>query len=436
MCALATLVVSCGSQSPSNGETGSIAIGIQVGNSFSAKPDASAGGERWAVDCAATGISTISASVTNSSGTSVKTGGPWTCTTGSGTISAVPTGTNYTVTLSGKNSSGATIFTGTKTGVTVTSGATTSAGAVTLSGAAWTAKTSMGTARHRLGVVSPSCTSCTTGSDGEPIYAIGGLTDTSGNVSTNKVEMFSSNIWTSKTSLTTSRGGLAVAAVPGTTSYGKIYAIGGWNGTSILNTVEEYDPSANTWTAKTNMTTARDNFAACVVSGIVYAIGGWSGSAYLSSVEAYNPTTNTWSTKTSMSVARETLTCSVVNGKIYAIGGDSSTNFTLTTVEEYNPSTNTWTTKTSMPTSRRYLTSTAVNNKIYVIGGADSTNTVSKVVEVYDPATDTWTTGVSLTLARSSLGAAAITVSNVAKIYSIGGWSGSAGVAEANEFIP
>ena len=39
--------------------------------------------------------------------------------------------------------------------------------------------------------------------------------------------------------------------------HGKVVVVGGYDGQSLLATLEEYDEANNTWTVKTNMPTAR-----------------------------------------------------------------------------------------------------------------------------------------------------------------------------------
>ena len=140
------------------------------------------------------------------------------------------------------------------------------------------------------------------------------------------------------------------------------------------------------WTIKATMPTARNGLAAVAVNNIIYAIGGWNGSSVLSANQAYDPSTNTWSTKASMPTARDGLATVAVNNIIYAIGGTNTAQTVVySTNEAYNPSTNTWSTKTAMPTGRSYLVAAAVNNIIYAIGGGATGPVYLTTNQAYDP---------------------------------------------------
>ena len=52
----------------------------------------------------------------------------------------------------------------------------------------------------------------------------------------------------------------------------------------------------------------------------IYAVGGYDGSNQLSSVERYDIVSDQWTTVTSMNCARSALSVSVVNNSIYAVG--------------------------------------------------------------------------------------------------------------------
>ena len=122
---------------------------------------------------------------------------------------------------------------------------------------------------------------------------------------------------------------------------GKIYAIGGWNfpARSPLSNVEEYDPIADKWTKKANMSAIRHSLAACAVKGKIYAIGGIGFGPSLSLVEEYDPATDTWTRKADMPTARLELSGCTLKEKIYAIGGRTNINNFISTVEEYDPNT-------------------------------------------------------------------------------------------------
>jgi hypothetical protein len=92
------------------------------------------------------------------------------------------------------------------------------------------------------------------------------------------------SVWTTKVAMPTVRHGLASSVVNG-----KIYAIGGgyYDGSDdvFVGTVEEYDSALDTWTTKTPMPTVRGDLTSSVVNGKIYAIGGYDGSEHLGTVE-------------------------------------------------------------------------------------------------------------------------------------------------------
>lgn len=204
----------------------------------------------------------------------------------------------------------------------------------------------------------------------------------------------------------------------------KIYAIGGWNGTQSLATVEEYNPATDTWTQKASMPTPKYLFATCAVNDKIYVIGGnttFPPVSPLATVEEYDPITDSWTTKASMITPRGNVSACLLNGKIYVIGGlDSLT--VISTVEEYDPATDSWTTKADLPIPKWGHKTFTVNNKIYVLKGATSSGSVSsakflKTVEEYNPSTDIWEKKADALRINVYFAASAAN----GKIYTIGG---------------
>ncbi len=229
----------------------------------------------------------------------------------------------------------------------------------------------------------------------------------------------------------TARGALGVAVVNG-----KIYAIGGLNGNDEpISTVEEYNPTTNTWANKRSMPTPRSGFATAVYQNKIYVIGGSIGNGYVGNNEVYDPQLNTWTTETSMPTPRADFGANVVNDAIYLIGGkrysSSAPFYTETGINEvYYPSNDSWSTKTALPTPVQGYGSAVIANKIYVIGGSSQPTSLgpTSIVnnnQVYDAQTDQWTLAAPFPNVVS-YGAAAATVGYLAPqgLYYIGGFSG------------
>lgn len=58
---------------------------------------------------------------------------------------------------------------------------------------------------------------------------------------------------------------------------GRLYAVGGSDGSHSLCSTEIYNPQEKTWTPGPNMTTARANVGVAVIGSRLYAVGGFSG---------------------------------------------------------------------------------------------------------------------------------------------------------------
>jgi N-acetylneuraminic acid mutarotase len=284
---------------------------------------------------------------------------------------------------------------------------------------AWTTRASIPTARESM----------TSSALNGQIYVIDGFSN--GNLSLVEAYDPVSNTWTTKQSSTTNTPRyLHTSSV----FNGNIYVMGGVDANNnVSSDILQYAPSSNTWTAKTNMTIARSSLASSATNTLIYAIGGWNGSATVNTVEAYDSVANTWTTKASMLTSRYRITSSIVGNVIYVFGGTSSQNGTaLTTVEAYDTVLNSWSTKKPMPTAREGMTSSVVNGKIYVIGGFNDDFRILNTVEVYDPVADSWASAAAMPTARNVLASSAIN----GVIYAIGGFDGFEDLKAVEQFTP
>lgn len=58
---------------------------------------------------------------------------------------------------------------------------------------------------------------------------------------------------------------------------GKLYVVGGSDGTHSLSSTEIFDSETQTWMVGPSMTTPRANVGVAVVGDRLYAVGGFSG---------------------------------------------------------------------------------------------------------------------------------------------------------------
>lgn len=55
-----------------------------------------------------------------------------------------------------------------------------------------------------------------------------------------------------------------------------------------------YDPKTDTWTMVAPLSMPRDAVGVCLLGDKLYAVGGYDGQTYLNTMEAYDPQNNEW----------------------------------------------------------------------------------------------------------------------------------------------
>lgn len=186
---------------------------------------------------------------------------------------------------------------------------------------------------------------------------------------------------------------------------GKLYFIGGNLGTFMTGECWEYTPETDSWSQKTSMPTAREDFGAALLDGKIYCMGGLAsidGSDVIyKKLEIYDIASDTWdTTKADMpdykALGNFGAAC---NSKVYVIAGSNSMTgypalHEVTAVYEYTPGTDTWVTKAPIPQGTCYKDVAVVGNKMYVISGQyssthDKLGIVQRAFE-YDTTNNTW----------------------------------------------
>ncbi|CAB3407173.1 unnamed protein product [Caenorhabditis bovis] len=210
-----------------------------------------------------------------------------------------------------------------------------------------------------------------------------------------------------------------------------LYAIGGHDGLSYLNSIERYDPVTNKWSCDVAPTaTCRTSVGVAACNGYLYAVGGQDGDSCLDVVERYDPQRNEWTKVARMATRRLGVSVSVLNGCLYAVGGSNGPS-PLSTVERYDPRVGKWEEVRSMLTKRKHLGTAVYNGRIYAVGGRDTSSELS-TVECYHTETNEWTTVVAMNNRRSGVGVAVVD----GKLYAVGGFDGQTYLKSVEVYDP
>ncbi len=198
---------------------------------------------------------------------------------------------------------------------------------------------------------------------------------------------------------------------------GKVLVVGGFNG-SFLSTADLYDPSARSFASTAGtMTAAREGHTATLLSdGRVLVTGGCNNAesgkvvcdTFLSTAEIYDPTANTFTATGDMTTARINHTATLLpNGKVLIAGGTDGTS-PLASAEIFDPNTGTFAATGNMGVTRIGATASSLpGGKVLIAGGHNSQYLAS--AEVYDPTSGAFTT-LATTMSASRFQHAAATL--------------------------
>ena len=178
---------------------------------------------------------------------------------------------------------------------------------------------------------------------------------------------------------------------------GYLYAMGGFDGTfhvppSRCSTVERFDPSTGRWTFLSPMINARSDAGAVSYKGKIWIVGGYNGTTYLQSVERYSPATDTWEEMADLNLARGGLGCAVLNNRLFAIGGFSYF-ARLDAVEwlDLDDRSRAWESAPKMILKRSNFGVTVLNeNQILVAGGFTSGDNATDESELFFQDSENW----------------------------------------------
>jgi len=158
---------------------------------------------------------------------------------------------------------------------------------------------------------------------------------------------------------------------------GNIYALGGFDGTQRLSSCEVYQPLNDTWIQIPNMNSRRCIFAACAVAPLnIFVFGGcYNNNTLLNSIEMFNISDNTWKTTTIKLPMKLYGSGAVCNeeGELLLIGGRNYLHKPVGSVFKLDVKKGEWSLHSKMKKPRQVNNQVwNQNGKVLVFGGSDS----------------------------------------------------------------
>lgn len=207
-------------------------------------------------------------------------------------------------------------------------------------------------------------------------------------------------VWMPRSPMPTARYLLGVAA-----SMDRIYAAGGVGGSpeGVLSTLEEYDPTSDSWRRLADLPEPRSNLSVVGTYRKVYAIGGADGNGYpTDTLYEYDIDTDSWATRASLpSPVAGAAAAADYYGNIYIFGGSDATHV-ATPVWVYYVWDDVWMYLGEMPRPRSGASAVrGPNGRFYLLGGYHD-GFVSEV-DVYDSLSNAWLTAAPMPVALDDL---------------------------------
>lgn len=228
---------------------------------------------------------------------------------------------------------------------------------------------------------------------GDRIVVTGGV-DADGRLLAS-TEVFDGSSWRRAAPIPTPRRLLGAAS-----DDGRVYAIGGTTGTGDLNTVEAYDPAADTWATLTSLPGGRSDAGVVVADGRIVVVGGSSAGRASKDVVALDLTTTqgagaAWSDLPALGTARQGPAVAAVGKTVYAIGGTTADGRLTASAEALKlpprrpqpaPA---WRALPDAPSARLMMAWTVLDDEIWIAGGIHHGETL-RTVQTYNPRTGQW----------------------------------------------
>jgi uncharacterized repeat protein (TIGR01451 family) len=206
------------------------------------------------------------------------------------------------------------------------------------------------------------------------------------------------------------------------------YLLGGFDASgNTANQVFLYDAAQDVWKARANLPTALANASAACYQGRIYLLGGYNGSTVVDQMNIYDISTNAWRTVLhGLPSARMGAALGLWQGKLYLAGGVTSETpspIITKTLNIYDIASDNWTKGSPVPQPVSFAGYAQSGGELFLAGGWSSLNpitTLSSSLRLNFVANN-WSVGPSLPAKRAEFALLASDTS----LYALGGVNAS-----------
>lgn len=157
----------------------------------------------------------------------------------------------------------------------------------------------------------------------------------------------------------------------------KIYSFGGLIGPNTYsNLLYEFDPENDTWSILSQIPFNGETKGE-VLDGRLYIIGGWNGTVS-NQIDVYNLSTNVWEANYTMPVGISAHSTATVGSKIYLVGDFTN----LTSLACFDTADNSFQILTSNLNERRHCAAEGILGSLFALGGNTSSTIGSSITSV------------------------------------------------------
>jgi N-acetylneuraminic acid mutarotase len=191
----------------------------------------------------------------------------------------------------------------------------------------------------------------------------------------------------------------------------EIVVIGGFT-PSATNSVEAYDPEADTWRPLAAFPSILHHANAVSIDGTIIVAGFYLGGSFTDArgnTYAYDPASDAWTERAPLPAGTERASSCVaaLDGKMYVFGG--ARNGSVRDASVYDPASDTWTALPQLPEAREHCAAGAIDGQIIIAGGrADGIGGFQPNTWSFDPVAQTYEIRAPLLTARGGVSGAVL----------------------------